>query len=1364
MLRDLLARTSPMPVEEAQDGRALEPDRLYVIRPNTDLAVDNGVLKVTPRTDLRGHHMPIDSFFRALARDQGSAAIGIVLSGTASDGAQGLAAIKAEGGITFAQDEKSAKYGGMPHAAVTAGGVDFVLPPDQIARELARIGGDPGVLVDDRPVAPDEEDEVLARILAILRQATGIDLSYYKRPNLLRRIHRRCLLQQVDGLAEYLRYLRDHPAEVTALHHDILINVTSFFRDDMALEGLAQHVFPAILRDRPADLPIRIWVPGCATGEEPYTFAIQLLEYLEQRSLNVPIQIFATDVSDRAIESARAGAYLETISADVSAERLRRFFTKVDRGYQVSKRVRDLCVFAKHNLVTDPPFSQLDLVSCCNVLIYLRQEYQRRVIELFHYALRPDGFLKLGRSETIGASPDLFVLVDRTHKIYAKKLTSTRTPPAFNARTPRAVARGEPTAPARTTGTWGLKDLEQAADRLVMAKYAPAGVLVNEDMTIVQFRGRTAPFIEPPPGDATLNLLKMARHDLVLELRTALHQARRDHRAVRKDGLTTDHGGRRRTFSLEVIPVDAPTRANRHFLVLFEYAPLPADTPRRSRGSTSRSSAQARAERRELASLRAELATTKGHLKSIIEELEAANEELKSANEETLSSNEELQSTNEELETAKEELQSINEELTTVNEQLQIRNAELSQTANDLNNLLSSVNLPIVMVSSDLRIRRATPAATRVLNLLPADVGRPITDLNLDLGVPDLRSMLVEVIDAVAVRQFDVRDRSGRRYVLRAQPYRTQENKIDGAVMVLVDVDELKHSVEVAEAARETLRHLHEITDVALTDLPLEALLNELLQRIRNALDVDTASILLLDLDGSGRNHVLRARAAIGLEEEVRRGISVPFGQGFAGTIAASQKPLMLEEVDYGRVVSPWIRAKGIKSLAGVPIEADGRLLGVLHVGSLRRRRFEDDAMHLLHLAGGRIARAIERTTARETERRGRETAEEANRAKDDFLAVLSHELRTPLNAMVSWLAALKRQIDAPEQVARAAASLERSVWQQARLVRDLLDVSRIVAGKLDLEIEPVDVGEIVRLSVDEQRPAAERKGIVLTSNEIGGPCRVQGDPARLGQAVGNLLSNAVKFTPKDGRIDVTIERLRQEVRITVSDTGEGIAAEFLPHVFDRFRQSDNSTTRHHGGLGLGLAIAKHLAERHGGSIEAASPGRGQGATFVLSLPLAGEPGVLEAPLPPGLDRPQASLDVSVLLVDDDADTCEGMAVVLRQSGALVRIARSVIRGARDRRDAAHRRARQRHQHARQRRLRADRQDPGTRPGTGHENVRHRDDRDGGTGRPRARARRRLRRAPGEADRAHRPHRHVAQADGRGLSPQPLRAGARPRR
>ncbi len=1260
MLRDLLARKSPLPVLEAEHGTSVEPDHLYVIRPNTELGIADGALRVAPRAEARGPHMPVDSFFRALARDQGRYAIGIVLSGTGSDGAQGLAAIKAEGGTTFAQEERSARHGGMPHAAVAAGGVDFVLPPHEIARELARIAGDPEALRTDRPVPSAEDEGALARIIAVLRTSTGVDLSYYKRPNLLRRIQRRRLLRQVDGLDAYVRYLQDHPAEIAALHHDILINVTSFFRDEEALEGLTATVFPAIVTNRAAAAPIRLWVPGCATGEEPYTLAIALVEFLEQTSETSGIQIFATDVSDRAIERARAGVFRESIAADVSAERLRRFFVKVEGGYQVSKPIRDLCVFAKHNLVTDPPFSQLDLISCCNVLIYLRPEYQRRVMELFHYALQPHGFLKLGRSETIGGAPELFTVRDRAHNIYAKKLVGPRMPRPFTAR-PNVRAGGHEAGRSTPHVAWSLADLEKAADRLVMERYAPAGVVISDDMTIVQFRGRTGAFLEPLPGDATLNLLKMARESLALDLRAAIHQARTENRPVRKEGLTAMDGDRVRRVNLEVTPLDAPTGSGRHFLVLFEDVPVPASrryAPRR-RGDAS---ATVPVDEPEVAQLRTELADSKRHLETIIQEVEAANEELRAANEETLSGNEELQSTNEELETAKEELQSTNEELSTVNDQLQVSNLELSQTANDLSNLLSSVELAIVMVGSDLCIRRATPAASRLLHLLPADIGRPLTDLHLDLaGVSDLRGLLLEVIDSVALRQADVRDQSGRRYILRGHPYRTEEHRVEGVVMVLIDVEDLKRSVEAAEAAREAVGRILEITDAILGDLSLDALLAQLLGRLQRALQVDTAAILLREPGERDQPDVLRARAAIGLDDEVQRAIRVPIGRGFAGRIAAEKAPVVLEEIGHQELVSPWIRAKRIESLAGVPLLAEGRLIGVLHVGSLRRRRFEDEEIQLLRLAADRAALAIERATSRDAERHARETAEAANRAKDEFLAILSHELRSPLNTMLSWLEVLKRESATTEQRRRAVETLERNVWQQAHLVRDLLDVSRIISGKLAIASDLVDIAEIGRTCIQALRPAAERKGVALDSTEVDRPCVVRGDAARLEQVMENLVSNAIKFTPAGGRIDVVVERDHRQVTITVADTGVGIAPEFLPYVFDRFRQADSTTTRHYGGLGLGLALARHLVERHGGTITAQSPGSDRGSTLSVRLPLHVEDRVDDATEPPPPDGRSPELgDLSILLVDDDPDTCAGVALALQGRGARVWTAASV--------------------------------------------------------------------------------------------------------
>ncbi len=835
-LGDLLSRVTKLPVTEATSGTRVSPDHVYVIPPNSNLAISGGVLRITPREG-RGQHLPLDFFLRSLAKDQGAGAIGVILSGTGSDGTLGLAEIKAAGGITFAQDKDSAKFDGMPSSALASGAVDFVLPPDQIARELARVGRHPYVapvrLALPGPVEA-KDDGSFRKILTMLRVAFAVDFTHYRETTIMRRTMRRMALQDKDTLADYAKLLADDRAELDALYQDILISVTSFFRDPEMFEVLKTRVFPEILRNKPPRTPIRIWAAGCSTGQEAYSLAMVLLEFLDDKPNPPAIQIFATDLSDAvSLGRARTGLYPNNIEAEVSQERLRRFFTREEDGYRISKSIRDLCVFAKQNIAADPPFSRLDLISCRNVLIYLAPPLQRKVIPTFHYALNPAGFLMLGSSETVGAFGDLFTLIDKTHKVYERKPMAFRQYPHFTTGLSSVATVGEQEEGIRPAPTPG--ELQREADRIVLAEYAPAGVLVDGSFEILQFRGRTSPFLEPAPGTASLNLLRMVREGLGMELRGALAEAKRDNTIVLRKGVRTRDTGSRLDVDLKVVPIKQKGMAEVCFLVLFVESrsdPTMPDqsedvrTPRRpglgswfrglltsSRGSATRRVGPSERDDMALAELRRELAAAREEQQSITEEQEAANEELKSANEEILSSNEELQSTNEELETAKEELQSVNEELTTVNEQLQIRNAELNRLNDDLANLLSSGNVPMILVGVDLRIRRFTAAAARVLGMIPTDVGRPIGDLRPPVEVVDLETVIENVIETVQVVEREVRDRDGRWYLLRLHPYRTSDNKIDGAVIVLFDVDVaktaqvlLKESSDYTRAIVQTVR------------------------------------------------------------------------------------------------------------------------------------------------------------------------------------------------------------------------------------------------------------------------------------------------------------------------------------------------------------------------------------------------------------------------------------------------------------------------------------------------------------------------------------------------------------------------------
>ncbi|HWB53814.1 MAG TPA: CheR family methyltransferase, partial [Tepidisphaeraceae bacterium] len=723
------------------------------------------------------------------------------------DGAAGLQEIKAAGGFTMVQEPKTAKYDGMPRAAISSGEVDLVLSPPDMAPERVRIADHPlvqeAVEPRDHPVEKTRPPEdPLARIFLMLRNSTGVDFSHYKLPTIHRRLHRRMVLHKVDTIDKYVKYLQTNPGEVQALYQDILIRVTRFFRDPDSYKTLIQKVFPGILDNRRGDTPVRIWVPGCSTGEEAYSVAIALMEYLGDRAAATPVQIFATDVSESAVEQARLGIYPENIIADVSADRLRRFFQKINGSYRISKPVRDLCVFARQDLTRDPPFSRLDLILCRNVLIYLGPVLQKKLMNVFHYALKLHGFLMLGSAETIGTHTDFFAVEDKRHKLYTKKPVSARTDVAFPVEysAERPEIRSKIAAENR-----GTANIQQEANRLLLARYSPPGVLVDSDLKIMQFRGQTGAFLEPAPGDASMDLLKMAREGLLYGLRTALLEARKSARPIRKQNLLVKQNGHTRPVNLEVIPIS--TGEGKYFLVLFEKAdssqhaaPSHGASKKSRKGKPRQAEADLNSELRErVRHLDQELAASREYMQSMIQDLEAANEELQSANEEILSSNEELQSTNEELDTAKEELQSTNEELNTVNEELQGRNEELSRVNSDLVNLLGSVQIAIVMVASDLRIRRFTPMAEKVLNLIPTDIGRPISDIKPNIDLPDLEQIISDAIDSVTIKERHCTDRYGNRYLLRVRPYKNVENRIDGAVLALFEVVAAERSNENAE-------------------------------------------------------------------------------------------------------------------------------------------------------------------------------------------------------------------------------------------------------------------------------------------------------------------------------------------------------------------------------------------------------------------------------------------------------------------------------------------------------------------------------------------------------------------------------------
>ena len=805
-LRYIFAQCTAMDVLDVRSGVSVQPNTVYVIPANTTITIRGAILELTTRSD-HGLPMPIDAFFKSLAENHQENAMGIILSGTGSDGTQGLEEIKAAGGLTFAQNTESAKYSSMPESAVNSGCVDFILTPKEIADKISAISKYP-YLEKNWIHTPSNQRELDAfhRILLLLRAAKGVDFSEYRDTTIRRRILRRMALCSTDSLSDYAVHLENTPSELEALFQDILIGVTSFFRDPEMFDELKICVFPEILKSKTADTPIRIWVPGCSTGQEAYSLAIALTEFLDDKLVRPVIQIFATDLNDTvSLEKARAGIYPQTIEEEMSPERLRRFFTKDSGRYRINKALRDTCIFARQNMATDPPFSVLDIISCRNVLIYLSPVLQKRVIPTFHYALNPNGFLILGASESVGSFHDLFHPIDNTHRIFSKNITAVRQYPHFKTEhfSSSNIFQG---ARQLGSGEW-----QREADRMLLGQYAPAGVLVNDNLEILQFRGDTSLYLAPTAGEPSHNLARLAREGLFFELKSAVDDCRTTQSPTLKS-LKVRSAGDILDVSLKVLPVKLSTSKERCFLILFDTLTSATGetnhynrhaertswkTPLSELGRfilkplTARQRLQQQSQD-EIYQLKQELASAREYIRQIMEQHDRATEDLKLANEEGLSSNEELQSTNEELETAKEELQSINEELTTVNEQLQNRNQELGRLNDDMLNLLGSASVPMVAVGIDLRIRRFTPAAAKLLNLLETDMSRPFSDIHFAFEVPNIEELILNVVETVQVYEAEILDRKGGNWLLRIHPYRTLDNKIDGAVLVLFDIQEVK--------------------------------------------------------------------------------------------------------------------------------------------------------------------------------------------------------------------------------------------------------------------------------------------------------------------------------------------------------------------------------------------------------------------------------------------------------------------------------------------------------------------------------------------------------------------------------------------
>lgn len=796
----LLEKHTKLKVLEIENDTEINPGCIYINPPHNDITISNGKLYCEEGTYALGVRLPIDHFFKSLAQDKGERSICIILSGTGTDGTLGMKEIKAAGGMSMAQDEQQAKYPAMPRNAIDTGLVDFILPVEKMPEQLIKYIKHSNLELSEKQVTGEGKFEnFLQQIFKIVRRETGHDFTNYKRNTIRRRIERRMAIHQIAEFDVYIKYLKSNAPEIKMLFKDLIITVTNFFRDPEAFYALKEKVVKEIVRKKQINSPIRIWVAGCATGEEAYSLTILFEEAMEELEKRHEMQVFATDIDEESVEIARYGRYPDSISADVSKPRLKKFFNKLDNGYKIKEQVREKLVFAKQDLIKDPPFSRLDLVCCRNVLIYMDSELQKKIIQMFHYVLNPDGFLFLGTSETIGQYSDLFASVENKQKLFKRKTQFIK-----HYEYPAIPNISDFTGESQKSGK-EIKheiDIKNFAKKLILNEYSPPCVFINDKYDIIYFHGETDAFLIQPGGEPTTNIIKMAKKEIHYPISVLLHKAERERKILKSDMLEVKYNGDILSFYIIVRPLKEPTIKKNLFMIVFDVRP---EQEKQSQKSQKDDKTETKIEQRNKI-LEQELASTKEYLQTTIEELETSNEELKSSNEELQSTNEELQSTNEELETSREELQSTNEELRTINTEHQSKIDELARANDDLNNLLASTNIATIFLDTDLRIKRFTPESKNIFKFIDSDMGRPLDNIVNKLEYENLEQDAQSVLDTLTKIEHEVKTKDGRWLRINIAPYRTTENLINGVVIIAFDISKEKEIQDYAESIVETIR------------------------------------------------------------------------------------------------------------------------------------------------------------------------------------------------------------------------------------------------------------------------------------------------------------------------------------------------------------------------------------------------------------------------------------------------------------------------------------------------------------------------------------------------------------------------------
>ncbi|MDY0212803.1 MAG: CheR family methyltransferase [Desulfuromonadaceae bacterium] len=1223
-LSEILAKATPMSVQVAENDQQLQSNTFLIVPSGFSFFLKGRTIRLEKREQKAGSFLPTDCFFETLASELLEKAIAIVLSGLGAEGAKGLAVVRSAGGLIMVQNEENSS---TAEQALLTKMVDFTGTPAEIGQLLGEISRHPHLYPEALPNSQPNNDKAgttLEQILHLLRQ-TGVDFSHYKPNTVRRRILRRMALHRVQALETYVILLEDSPQEREALKEDLLIKVTSFFRDPEVFDALGKAVFPALFEDRDSKQPLRIWVPGCSSGQEVYSLAICLLEFLGDRYPQQSIQIFGTDLSELAVGKARQGLYPAGELTGISAEYQGKYFDKSANGYRIKKLVREMCVFARQDFTRDPPFSRLDLISCRNALIYFGEVLQKRAFPMFHYALAPGGFLLLGQSESIGTFDELFILVDPKARIYRKKRSLVRTSVDIlsSPTLPRPELKpGSIPDPKERTGTEPEPDLQQSVERWLLTKYDPAVVVIDHRLQIRHFRGDTGLYLQPVPGTPSFDLMKMVHESLRSELRSLIHRAQSSGQPQARENLPVKLHAVERLVRIEVQPLIL--NADHQFFMIELHSRISAD-PDPSRDSEPSGEGQ-----QQLALLKQDLAASYAYQQTLEEEKERALEQLRTANEEILSSNEELQSINEELETAKEELESSNEELSTVNHELQERNSQLTRSHDDLSNLLASAEVPYIILTRDLTIRRISPLADEQLNVRAEDIGRPLREIRLRYNVAQMEDLIRKVMETGETAEKELYEAEKGWKLLRILPYRTSAAGIEGAVLNLIDIDRLKHSMEEVTRAN---RYALNIVEAVKT--PLLVLDEELRVETANPAFYQKFHVAPKQIEGERL-----------------------FDLGVGQWDNAELKSLLLDILPKSAYIDNFLIRFDFPLLGARSMLVSARPMKAQNLRILVS--IEDVTEHLT------LEKALRQATIQ---------AEAASQAKSEFLANMSHEIRTPITVVIGALEHLEQKglEESQTQCVQLANSASKSLLE---LIGNILDFSKIEANRIILEITHFALRDCVEEAVTILHREAKRKGLELNLEIAPAvPDLFLGDQTRLRQVLTNLISNAIKFT-EAGEIDVSVGLLADQLRtdpeqllFTVADTGCGFPPAKKELLFQNFSQIDSSVTRRYGGTGLGLVISKGIVERMGGRIWAESE-EGVGSRFFFTLPIPTDRRKIPRALPadvsaeveeerqqPATSSAETQLQPStcrILVVEDDLSIQHLMRVILKKAGWIV--------------------------------------------------------------------------------------------------------------